>query len=86
MTLLFVTIIITFLVIIVSIFFVLWLCLTIILLEVSIHFVDGVVGQMHEHVVKICRPGLFVWLCGKSSEALLVYIYSEWVQSAEQHV
>jgi hypothetical protein len=60
--------------------FVLLFSLSVVLSKVCIHLVNGIVGQVHEHVVHITIFGLLVWLGRKPSQTLLMDENTKWVQ------
>lgn len=55
--------------------------LFIILLEVCVHFIDCIVGQVNVHVINIRSSRLLVGLGSEPSKSLLVNEYSQWIQT-----
>jgi hypothetical protein len=49
--------------------------------KVGTVFVDGIVGEMHEFIVKVFRTRSFVLLCGKSSQSFLIDINSKGINA-----
>jgi len=52
--------------------------------ELVVLLVDGVVGEVHVLVVLVDLRG--VGLTGKSGQALLKYVHSQWLVACNQHI
>ena len=57
---------------------------------VAVLFVEGVVGQVNEHVPHVlgvrAKVDRLVRLCGEADQTLLVHVDLEWVRTDDQHV
>ena len=44
-----------------------------------ISFIDGIIGQMYEIVLQVLFLCSLIVFCSETSQAFLVYVYSEWI-------
>ena len=48
--------------------------------------VDGIVSQMHHHVIKVSRPRFLIFLGSKTSQALSCYVSTQRINSCDQYI
>ena len=58
----------------------------VVLHEVARRFVDCIIGQVHEKVVKVILLWPYIGLCGKPGETLLEHEHSQRVHAEDEHV
>lgn len=54
--------------------------------EVRAVLVDGVVGEMHAHLIEIIRPRSDIWFSGEPGQSLFEDVQPKWVGASYQHV